>query len=60
MLTKAVNDERDKTQQLTVDMDKLRQRNEILEKENKEREMKYVDLYMENSQQHDKIVELQN
>jgi len=32
---------------------------EELIRENKEKEQKYLDLYMENSQQHEKIIELQ-
>lgn len=40
-------------------MEKLKQKNEELEKDNREKETKYLDLYMENSSQHEQIVELQ-
>lgn len=54
-----MTDEREKNLLQSEEIWKLRQRNELLEKENKEREMKYVDMYHENTQQHDKICELQ-
>ena len=49
VLKEALGKESEKVKNLEKDLEKLRQRNEELEKENREKESKYLDLYMENS-----------
>ena len=49
VLTKAVDQEREKNTLLQKELDKIKQQNDHLERENKEKETKYLDLYMENS-----------
>jgi len=49
VLKEALAKEEEKLKQLEKDMERLRIKNEELENDNKEKESKYLDLYMENS-----------
>lgn len=58
VLKEALAKEQERTKALEKEVEKINKRSEELEKENKEKETKYLDLYMENSQQHEEIVQL--
>ncbi|CDW87673.1 UNKNOWN [Stylonychia lemnae] len=60
VLKLAMNKEKEKNANLQVEIEKLRNRNTELEAELKEKEKKYLDFYIENTRQHEQIVELQN
>ena len=60
VLKEALTKEQEKSRALEKELEKMKARNAELERENHEKETKYLDLYMENSQQHEQIVRLQN
>jgi chromosome segregation ATPase len=60
VLREAYDAEKEKTHTLEGEVDRLRARIDAVEAEKRDKENKYLDLYMENSQQHEMIVYLQN
>ena len=58
VLKEALAKEQEKSKGLEKEIEKLKARNEQLEIDNREKENKYLDLYMENTNQHEKIVQL--
>ena len=58
VLKEALAREQEKVKALEKEVEKVRGRNAELEKENGEKQEKYLDLYMENNNQHEKIVVL--
>lgn len=59
-MKEALKKEQEKCEKLEKELEKEKALNISLERENKEKETKYLDLYIENTQQHERIVELQN
>ena len=59
-LKEALLKEQEKAKTFELELDKVRKRCDELEKENREKENKYLDLYMENTSQHEQIVTLQS
>jgi hypothetical protein len=60
VLKEALTKEQEKVRGFEKEAEKLKHRIEELETEVKEKETKYLDLYMENSQQHEEIVLLKS
>jgi len=60
VLKEALQTEKDKNAKLESEVEKLRTKSEEMEREIREKEQKYLDLYMENTQQHEQIIQLQN
>jgi len=58
VLKEAFAKEQEKVKALEKEVERLKMRNDGLEKENREKETKYLDLYMENTSQHEQIVQL--
>jgi hypothetical protein len=58
VLKEAFAKEQEKVKALEKEVERLKMRNDALEKENREKETKYLDLYMENTSQHEQIVQL--
>ena len=60
VLKEALTQEQEKSRALEREAERLRQRVEEVEREKRDKENKYLDLYMENTQQHEMIVALQS
>ena len=60
VLKEALQQEQEKVKGLEADMERLKAKIDEVEGEKRDKENKYLDLYMENSQQHEMIVALQS
>ena len=60
LLKEALEEEKEKVKGLQKEVEWCNLKNQELETENRDQKTKYHDLYMENSQQHEVIVQLQN
>ena len=60
VLKDALQHEKEKTTALDSELEKLKTKSSAQELEIKDKEQKYLDLYMENTHQHEQLVQLQN
>lgn len=60
VLKDALQHEKEKTSALDSELEKLKTKSSAQELEIKDKEQKYLDLYMENTHQHEQLVQLQN
>ena len=60
LLKEALEEEKEKVKTLQKEIEWCNLKNQELENENRDQKPKYHDLYMENSQQHEVIVQLQS
>ena len=60
VLKDALQHEKEKTSALDSELEKLKTKSTAQELEIKDKEQKYLDLYMENTHQHEQLVQLQN